>query len=344
MIIYKVTNKINGKIYIGQTIHSMEDRWTQHCSEKSCCRRLKHSILKYGKDNFIIEQIDSAKSLEELNKKEEYWIKELNSLVPNGYNLIQGGNNRQPSEETLKKRSDSMKGKNTYKKTEEHKQKISQNRKGVKLNPKSEKKRLEKLREKHCRSIIDCSTGQEYFSIKEAANKLQLNTANISQNLNGTNSICAGKVFKYTEDWDGKLIPINKLGNLKVARKVVCVETGIIYENYREIAEKLKLKPKCVQAAITSGRVLKNRHFKPLDKWDGKIIQLKELKKTWSIRKVICLETGIVYENSRDTADKLNLRAASIRSAISDNHSLHGYHFKYIDNTNEPIKDPTCSI
>ena len=58
--IYKITNKINGKIYIGQTAKSIKERFNQHCLKWSCCTKFKYAINKYGKENFIIEQIDHA--------------------------------------------------------------------------------------------------------------------------------------------------------------------------------------------------------------------------------------------------------------------------------------------
>src|ERR1017187_3973629 len=101
MIIYKVTNLINNKIYIGQTIQNLIKRWACHCSKGNI---LFSAIKKYGKENFIIEQIDSALSIEELNEKEVYWIKELNCIAPNGYNLRLGGESGgKHSEETRKK-------------------------------------------------------------------------------------------------------------------------------------------------------------------------------------------------------------------------------------------------
>lgn len=111
MIIYKITNLINNKQYIGQTIKTKEQRWREHISPSSRCTYIKNAIQKYGKENFIIEQIDSAESLSELNEKEKYWIDKLNSLTPNGYNLRTGGDNHKASEDTKRKMSISNKSK-----------------------------------------------------------------------------------------------------------------------------------------------------------------------------------------------------------------------------------------
>lgn len=95
MFIYKITNKINGKIYIGQVYNkSVQDRFDRHIREANPKHPivLDRAIYKYGKENFVCEQIDSANSLEELNQKEKYWIKFYNSTNRNiGYNLTDGG-------------------------------------------------------------------------------------------------------------------------------------------------------------------------------------------------------------------------------------------------------------
>jgi hypothetical protein len=71
---------------------------------------LKSAIKKYGKENFEISIVCECDSIEEMNLKEEIYIKLFNSMVPNGYNLISGGNNRLASEETKRKMSISQKG------------------------------------------------------------------------------------------------------------------------------------------------------------------------------------------------------------------------------------------
>lgn len=110
MIIYLITNKINGKQYVGQTIQPIEERWRQHCKDNSNVSLLKYSIRKHGKDNFSIDILYKAESIEDLNEKEEKFINQFNTLSPNGYNLLPGGLNKKFSEESKKKMSDSHKG------------------------------------------------------------------------------------------------------------------------------------------------------------------------------------------------------------------------------------------
>lgn len=101
MIIYKVTNRINGKIYIGQTIQPLVIRWDAH-TRKGCV--LYAAIQKYGKENFTVEQIDTATSRDELDQKEQYWIAHYDCIAPKGYNLTSGGRHYEFSDEVLKKK------------------------------------------------------------------------------------------------------------------------------------------------------------------------------------------------------------------------------------------------
>ena len=88
MWIYKITNIQNNKIYIGQTIRPVQDRFNRHINDalhNVIDTHFARAIRKYGKENFSLEIIDTAQSQDELNKKERYWIQYYNS-VEEGYN------------------------------------------------------------------------------------------------------------------------------------------------------------------------------------------------------------------------------------------------------------------
>lgn len=91
MIIYRVKNKITKKVYIGQTVNTIEKRKNDHIKASETKKGKFHKALKsYGTENFDWEIIDTAKSKEELNKKEIKYIQEYNS-IKNGYNMVEGG-------------------------------------------------------------------------------------------------------------------------------------------------------------------------------------------------------------------------------------------------------------
>lgn len=94
-IIYKVLNINNNKIYIGQTIKSLEERKFYHYyranNKLNINTHFINALRKYPKTDFIWSIIDTAETKEELNNKEIYWIKYYDS-INNGYNIQQGGN------------------------------------------------------------------------------------------------------------------------------------------------------------------------------------------------------------------------------------------------------------
>lgn len=88
MYIYKITNIINKKVYIGQSINSIEKRFHRHISDAMnniLDTHLARAIRKYGPENFIVELIDTASTQEELTQKEHDWTVFYNA-TEEGYN------------------------------------------------------------------------------------------------------------------------------------------------------------------------------------------------------------------------------------------------------------------
>ncbi len=161
MVIYKITNLVNNKVYIGQTTRSIEERWADHCSNRKKTSLISSAIIKHGKENFTIEILESCSDLETLNLKEKEYIQLYKSMnLDIGYNLMTGGLNSQHGPEARKKMSDSHKG-NTYRrgkkssietrlkqstalkgrtKSPEHKANIGKARKGIPMSEEAKKK------------------------------------------------------------------------------------------------------------------------------------------------------------------------------------------------------------
>lgn len=95
--IYKITNIINQKSYIGQTCQTVEERWRKHLSDAPKLNTpFSNAIEKYGWDNFTKEVIDTATTKEEADKKEKYWINHYQTCIQEfgkeaGYNITPGG-------------------------------------------------------------------------------------------------------------------------------------------------------------------------------------------------------------------------------------------------------------
>jgi group I intron endonuclease len=166
MIIYVATNKINGKKYVGQTIGKINKRKWHHIGDamrRNSQRAFHRAIRKYGEANFDWEVIERCKTIEELNGKERFYIKKLNTFYRDpkcwGYNLTIGGDGacgfkhknvrrgsdnpmygRVVSEETRVRIREAKRGCVGHPHTQEAKNKISSAHKGKKLSEEHRKK------------------------------------------------------------------------------------------------------------------------------------------------------------------------------------------------------------
>lgn len=91
--IYKITNILNGKMYIGKTLHSIQKRFQEHIKDSQRVRYDKRPLYdamnKYGIENFELALIENAEA-ELLDEREKYWI-EYYDTYKNGYNATLGG-------------------------------------------------------------------------------------------------------------------------------------------------------------------------------------------------------------------------------------------------------------
>lgn len=169
--IYKITNQINNKMYIGKTMN-VHKRWTRHRNypfsnqkgKQNECPKLYGAIRKYGIENFKFETVSEYNSEEECCQAEIEFIKNFNS-IENGYNISEGGNGvssgtRHPfygKKHTAKSRqkiSQSKIGKKMGPASEERKSKISAALIGKeKLHTKGQNNPASKLKEEDVRSI-----------------------------------------------------------------------------------------------------------------------------------------------------------------------------------------------
>jgi len=99
VFIYLITNTVNGKYYVGQTVNAIAGRWRGHKSaarrsdiRDGDCKILNRAINKYGRKAFIVEQLTEALSAEQLNELEQLWIWALDATNKKvGYNQTFGG-------------------------------------------------------------------------------------------------------------------------------------------------------------------------------------------------------------------------------------------------------------
>ena len=141
--IYKITNKLNGKVYIGQSI-DIDTRWRHHCNAKDNFA-IHNAIKKYGKENFKFEVLLEC-PVDMLNVWERDMIALYNCMSPYGYNLTEGGEEYQCSEEHKRKISESNKG---HMVSEETRHKISESHKGRHVSEETRRKMSEVNKGKH---------------------------------------------------------------------------------------------------------------------------------------------------------------------------------------------------
>jgi len=166
MYIYKITNLINGKIYIGQDKNHNSNYYGSG-------KLIKKAIKKYGKENFKKEILEECKTKKQLCEREKYWIKKLKSRYnEGGYNITEGGEwgdvyTHNPNLEKIKNKlsishSGNKNGMYCKKHTEESKRKMSENSKGMlkgDLNPAKRKD----VREKISKSNSGLNNGNGYL-------------------------------------------------------------------------------------------------------------------------------------------------------------------------------------
>lgn len=203
--IYKITNNINGKCYVGQTIKKTFDRINAHrklAEEGKSKHPFYNAIRKYGWENFKSEILEEGILYEELNDKEIAYSLYYNALYPNGYCLtIGGGRGKQASQEVREKISKSNKGHSV---SEETRKKIGEankvSLKGKKRLPETIKKMLlsrkwykhskqtrEKISQKHKGKLIPKEVSEKISRTKKlnpstAWNKGKKMSAEFSKN------------------------------------------------------------------------------------------------------------------------------------------------------------------
>jgi len=144
-IVYVTRNLVNNKIYVGVHTRNMD-------GYLGSGYYLRNAIRKYGKENFIRTTIDEFDEIEIGLAKETYWIGELNSRWPSGYNLNDGGRGQfNPCEEVREKMSFAKRGKPSHragkKQSPESRAKMSQSKKELFARDPAQRERMIKIRQ-----------------------------------------------------------------------------------------------------------------------------------------------------------------------------------------------------
>lgn len=316
--IYKYTNKINGKVYIGRTCRDLNRRAEKDGREYRKCPYFWSAIQKYGWENFEGIILEDNLTDDEATEKETYYIREYNSNnIEIGYNLTDSSQNysletrekigrcnrgRKLSEEQRKRIGDINRGK---KLSEETRRKISENHADVsgEKNPMWGKHRTEEEKKR----IGEASRGRVYT--KEVCEKL-------SKKHKGRIPWNKGK--KFTEE-QKKNMKKPKCANRK---GVICIETKVYYESLEQASKSTGISPSSISSVCKGlGRTAGGYHWK----WDvDPAIYVCG-------RKVRCVETNIMYSSIKEAAEKTGVGRSSISGALRKGGASRGVHWEYVD-------------
>lgn len=300
--IYKITNLVNGKIYVGSTGRSLQRRKLEHFKDlrkgNHHNRHLQFSFNKYGESNFLFEVIEyipknnlsTSEYKQTLLKAEQYWIETLDS-IKHGYNIRltpESNLGLKMTSETSKKISKIHKGKivseSTRKKlSEAHKRAgkwVGENNymfgKRGSNNPKSI-------------SVVNINTGEIFGSIVEASIAMEVGSSGIISCCRRRQLSSNGYCWMYLKEWVS--LP-------------------------KQTQKDIKIKANKIRECFINKEVKKEER-----KREPKILRPR----------VLCLETGLIYKSTRD-AERLTKISHSCISASCRGvrKSAGGYHWKYV--------------
>lgn len=274
--VYKVTNKVNNKVYVGRTFDFFR-RLTQHCKEsESETSQLHMDFKNYGIENFVWEVLCVVDDKYEADKKEKEYIRLFGCLEPNGYNKTAGGTSGVlwDTKPILCFEKDGT----FIKKYESASQTIKDgffihgvidccDHKAISCHDKVFMYEEEFLksgfvkREKNCSSVchpvVQCDLFgnfiAEYDSVIEASRNTGIGRSSISSNLIGQRKTTGGYIFVYKEDYPIK--DLNSHSKRQKGIKIACInpetnERVAIYNSIAEAGRSLNVNYKAIQRIV----------------------------------------------------------------------------------------------
>jgi len=300
-IIYKHTNKVNGKVYIGQTKQTPDRRWRNGVgyTRDNCDTHFARAINKYGWDNFYHEILeDNILTQEEANKREIFWIGFYDSMN-NGYNGNSGGDVKLWSEESKKKASLSHKG---LKFTESHLQNLRVAIKESAQKPERNKK------------ISEALSGREFS--EEHKQKI---SGSAKQRIGEKNAFYG---HHHSEE-------VKEKYKLMFGKPVICLETNVKFNSANEAGKILGIDGANIRSSCRFGI-----QAKVGKKWFHFYYE-NEPKPTFlynKIKKVLNVETNEIFENLIDAAKSIGKSSKLVGQCCNGKcKTAGGYHWQYIE-------------
>ena len=285
MKIYLITNNINKKQYVGQTVQKLNRRLSKHKSAKTY---LGNSIRKYGEENFSVEIIDTALSKEELDKKEIYWIDKLKTKHPLGMNLTDGGEGVLGREVPVEQR--------------EHLSKMWSGSK----SPRAKR-------------VVNLNTGKVYDSISEAAKDVGASNQSIGQSCLKIGTRAAKCYWAHYTDGMDIEEALNKRDSY-IGVKVIELNSKDIYADVYEASYKIGVSPSLIVKVCTKNRIQEEGRIwrfynENIEYTDETVDKLKQERVHSQKKSVINLDTLEVFSSIADASKKYNVSEFPISAA-----------------------------
>ena len=314
MVVYLITNTVNGKKYVGQTARPLGQRIREHEHSEY---PIGKAMRKYGRDKFTVEILAEGKTIEELCELERLYISVYNTTDPEyGYNLTEGGEHIAGWHHTEQARANisaALAGKPF---TEEHKEALRQANLGTN-NPMYGKH----LTDEH--------------------------KAKLSAALSGSNNPLYG--IPRSDEVKQKISdtkrnnPVSEESkiNARVAASipVLCEQTSVVYSSITEAAKALGVTRTAV-SYICHGKYksVKGFSFRFVDTDRAQMIsdRLNENRNAKNETPVLCIETGVIYPSMIAAAESIGLEPSNISSVCCGrSRTAGGYHWRRVDDEEE---------
>lgn len=255
--IYMITNKIDGSIYVGKTVDSIQSRWKDHIySAYSNVDNfyLHNAIKKYGQENFLVEKLEECENTI-LSEREIYWIKEKKSFYKDnekGYNLTRGGDGvTKYSDEELLELWD--KNLNLHEISQILNANIGTISKRLQILRPGEA--LERRTKTNSKEILQYDFEgnfiREWPSTREAARALKIDNSGISRACNKEGFSCGNFLWKWKED---KETTVEEL-MLNYAKSSKCCSVDLVDENKKIIKTYRSAREAEKQLSLPRGKV-----------------------------------------------------------------------------------------
>lgn len=327
MVVYALTNRINGKKYVGQTARPLAQRISEHMNSDY---PIGLAIKKYGINNFDVEVLAEGATIEELCKLERLYIAAFKSNDPEyGYNLTEGGEHIAGWHHTAQGRANisaALAGKPF---TEDHKQKLREANLGEK-NPMYGKH----LTDEHKAKLSAALSGEN----------------NPLYGIPRTDEVKA----KISETKKNNPISEESMAKIRAAASipVLCEQTGVIYSSITEAAKAIGVSRPAV-AYVCHGKMksIKGLTFRFVDPDRAQTIcdRLNENRESANNTAVVCVETGVVYPSMIAAAESIGLEPSNISSVCNGrSRTAGGYHWRRLtdeetDTTDRRFRAVRCT-